>query len=184
MLASGRELLLSPVLWRPCTASWLSRVDPIQRYSTENAVQQQRTILLAEPDAQLRDVWHAGLAGMGFDVLESTDGRAALRIALRSEIRLLITELYLPTNGERCLVRAIRQEHGLKRVKILVVSEHGATDDRNWALTAGADAFLIKPVRLGRMLQVSARLASSRQQSRAEVRAVGQRGTAGDATSR
>jgi DNA-binding response OmpR family regulator len=147
-------------------------------------VQQQRTILLAEPDAQLRGAWHAGLAGMGFDVLESTDGAAALRIALRSEIRLLITELYLPTNGERCLVRAIRLEHGLKRVKILVVSEHAANDDRDWALTTGADAFLIKPVRLGRMLQVSARLASSRQQSRAELRAVPHRRPAEDPTAR
>lgn len=134
-------------------------------------MQQQRTILLAEPDARLLDAWRTGLTGMGFVVRESTDGHGALRAALRSEINLLITELYLPSGGERCLVRAARREPGLKRVKILVVSDHASADDRHWALTAGADAYLIKPIRLGRLLQVAARLATSRQQSRGELRA-------------
>ena len=134
-------------------------------------MQQQRTILLAEPDARLRETWRDGLVAMGFLVLESADGSAALRMALRSEVNLLITELYLPSGGERCLVRAARREPGLHRVRILVASDHGETDDRNWALAAGADAYLVKPVRLGRMLQISGRLATSRQRSRAALRA-------------
>ncbi len=134
-------------------------------------MQQQRTILLAEPDARLRGTWQAGLVGMGFHVRENADGSAALRTALGSEINLLIAELYLATGIERCLVRAARREPGLRRMKILVISDHGSEEDRGWALSAGADAYLIKPVRLGRMLQVAARLATSRNQSRGEVRA-------------
>ncbi len=140
-------------------------------------MQQQRTILLAEPDSGLRETWRAGLAAMGFQVLESAEGAAALRIALHAEVNLLITELYLPTGGERCLVRATRREQGLRRVKILAVSTHGGADDREWALGAGADAWLVKPVRLGTMLQISARLATSRQHSRAELRAAGAEAT-------
>lgn len=148
-----------------------SRFDPAFPRSIEDAVPQQRTILLAEPDAALRDTWRAGLLAMGFQVRESADGAAALRTALRSEVSLLITELYLPSGEERCLVQATRREPGLKRVKILVVSDHASDDDRAWALGAGADAYLVKPVRLGRMLQIAARLATSRQQSRGELRA-------------
>lgn len=107
---------------------------------------------------------------MGFEVRESADGSNALRTALRSDVSLLITELYLPSGAERCLVRAARREPGLKRLKILVISDHGGDEDRGWALSAGADAYLIKPIRLGRMLQVAARLATSRQQSRGELR--------------
>jgi DNA-binding response OmpR family regulator len=107
---------------------------------------------------------------MGFQIVECDDGSAALRIALRSEVNLLITELYLASGADRCLVQATRRERGLRRLKILVVSDHGTSDDRDWALGAGADAYLIKPVRLGRMLQVAARLATSRRQSRAEWR--------------
>lgn len=147
-----------------------SRFDPAFPRSIEDAVQQ-RTILLAEPDAELRDTWRDGLLGMGFQVRESADGAVALQTALRSEVSLLITELYLPSGAERCLVQAARREPGLKRVKILVVSDHTSEDDRSWALAAGADAYLVKPVRLGRMLQIAARLATSRQQSRGELRA-------------
>lgn len=57
------------------------------------------------------------------------------------------------------------------RMKILLVSRHDSERDREWALAAGADACLVKPVRLGRMLQIAARLATSRNQSRGEVRA-------------
>lgn len=131
----------------------------------------QRTILLAEPDARLRGTWRDGLIALGFQVFETSNGADALRIALRSEVNLLITELYLASGVDRCLVRATRRERGLRRVKILVVSGHGGSEDRAWALTAGADAYLMKPVRLGRMLQVSAQLATTRQQSRAELRA-------------
>lgn len=134
-------------------------------------MQRQRTILIAEPDRALRRTWRVGLAGMGFDVMESVDGADALRTARGAEIDLLITELYLASGGERCLVRAARREAALQRLKVLVVSSHADTSDREWALDAGADAYLIKPVRIGRMLQVSSRLATSRQPSRAQTRA-------------
>ena len=99
---------------------------------------------------------------MGFQVRESADGGGALSTAMRSQIDLLITELYLPTPKERCLVRATQREPALRYMKILVVSDHATAEDRDWALAAGADAYLIKPVRLGRMLQVAGRLAVSR----------------------
>ena len=130
----------------------------------------QRRILIAEPESALRATWHSALSEMGFRVSESATGTAALQIAMHTEISLLITELYLATGDERCLVRAARREPGLRRVKILAISNHSTDDDRAWALTAGADGYLIKPVRLGRVLQVAARLATSRQPSRAKAR--------------
>ena len=130
----------------------------------------QRSILIAEPESALRATWQSALSEMGFRVSVSVSGTAALEIAMHTEISLLITELYLKTGDERCLVRAARRQPALRRVKILAVSNHSTDDDRAWALTSGADGYLIKPVRLGRMLQVTARLASSRQQSRAKFR--------------
>jgi DNA-binding response OmpR family regulator len=130
----------------------------------------QRRILIAEPESALRATWQSALSAMGFGVSETATGTAALQIAMHTEISLLITELYLSTGDERCLVRAARREPALRRVKILAISDHCTNDDRSWALTAGADGYLVKPVRLGRMLQVAARLATSRQPSRANGR--------------
>jgi len=120
---------------------------------------------------------------MGFQVRESADADDALSTAKRSQIDLLVTELYLPTPAERCLVRATQREPALRHMKVLVVSDHASADDREWALGAGADAYLIKPVRLGRMLQVAGRLAVSRERSRGEGRAPAGREPA-DATPR
>jgi DNA-binding response OmpR family regulator len=131
---------------------------------------QQRTILLVEPDSALRASWRAGLQSMGFALIEAGDAASGLRAALASEVSLLVTELYLPSDGSRCLVLAARREPGLRRLKILVVTDHDSDDDRTWALASGADAYLLKPVRLGRMLQVSARLATTRGPGHAELR--------------
>ena len=131
---------------------------------------QQRTILLVEPDSALRASWQVGLQSMGFALIEAGDAASGLRAALAREVALLVTELYLPSDGSRCLVLAARREPGLSRLKILVVTGHAADDDRDWAMQSGADAYLLKPVRLGRMLQVSARLATMRGPSRAEAR--------------
>jgi len=132
---------------------------------------QQRTILLVEPDSTLRASWRVGLQSMGFTLIETGDAASGLRAALANEVALLVTELYLPSDESRCLVRAARSEPGLSRLKILVVTDHATDDDRAWALTSGADAYLLKPVRLGRMLQVSARLATMRGPGRAGARA-------------
>ena len=129
-----------------------------------------RSILIAEPESGLRGTWQSALTEMGFRVSESASGTAALQIALQTEITLLITELYLISGDDRCLVHAARRQPALRRLKILAVSSHSTNDDREWAFTAGADAYLIKPVRLGRLLQVAGGLATSRRQSRGETR--------------
>jgi len=122
----------------------------------------QRRILIAEPASALRATWQSALAAMGFGVSETDNGTAALDIAMRSDVCLLITELYLPSGIDRCLVRAMRREAALRRVRILAVSSHTGSDDRVWALAGGADAYLIKPVRLGQLLQVAGTLTALR----------------------
>ena len=126
----------------------------------------QRIILLAEPDSKSRSLLRRGLEGVGHSVMEASSGRSAFQMALQSEIALLVTELYLATDAERCLVRAIGQASGLRRMKVLAYTSHAASTDREWALRAGADAYLVKPTPLGRLLQVAGLLASSRSPAR------------------
>lgn len=138
----------------------------------------QRTVLLAEPDARLRTEWRAGLEGLGLHVREASDGGSALRAIQHSQVSLLVAELYLTTGTESCLVRAARHEAALNSVKILVITDRALDEDRTWALSAGADAYLVKPIRLSRMLQVAAQLAASRRPSRGELLSGQTHGTA------
>jgi CheY-like chemotaxis protein len=47
-------------------------------------------------------------------------------------------------------------------MKVLAYSAFAATEDREWALAAGADAYLTKPTSVGQLLQVAGRLAQNR----------------------
>jgi CheY-like chemotaxis protein len=122
----------------------------------------QRTILLADPDPEIRSTLRRGLELMGYAVLEVENGDAAMAIVLRSELALLVTELYVPAGDSPCLVRAIRRMPALRRMKVLAYSACAAASDHEWAFAAGADAYLTKPTSVGQLLQVAGRLAQSR----------------------
>ena len=122
----------------------------------------QRTILLADPDPEIRAMLQRGLDLMGYVVLEVESGDAAMALMLRTEIALLLTELYVPTGDTPCLVSAVRRIPALRRMKVLVYSAFATAEDREYALSAGADAYLTKPTRVGQLLQVAGRLAQSR----------------------
>jgi two-component system chemotaxis response regulator CheY len=122
----------------------------------------QRTILLADPDPEIRSTLRRGLEMMGYGVMEVADGDTALALALRSELALTVTELYVPTGDAICLVRAIRRMPALRRMKVLAYTAFISMGDREWAFAAGADAFLTKPTSVGQLLQVAGRLAQNR----------------------
>jgi CheY-like chemotaxis protein len=54
------------------------------------------TVLLVEDEAMLREVISAELLDRGYDVIEATDGRDALRLSLDRSIGLLLTDIRLP----------------------------------------------------------------------------------------
>jgi chemotaxis family two-component system response regulator PixH len=123
---------------------------------------QRKTIVVADGDADVRSEIRRGLEAMGFSVVEAPNGEAALHALCTREVGLLVTDLYLRTGTDPCLLRSLRRDAALRRVKVLVVTVHHAMRDRDWALREGADAFLPRPAELARVLQLASRLANAR----------------------
>ena len=117
-----------------------------------------KTFLLADPDTQGRTLlaWH--LSALGAQILQAADGRSAMDIARARPIAILVTELYLPTGSDDCLITAARRDPAFKRTKIVAHTNRAQTADREWAMRAGADAYLIKPTRAQRVRYVVSRL--------------------------
>ena len=134
---------------------------------------QRKTIVVADGDADVRSEIRRGLEAMGFPVVEAPNGEAALHTLCTREVGLLVTDLYLRTGTEPCLVRSLRRDAALRRVKVLVVTGHHAMRDRDWALREGADAFLPRPAELARVLQLASRLANARGPARRASRPTG-----------
>ena len=112
------------------------------------------TILLAEDDPALRSVVVKVLSGLGYRVIETSDGESALTAwdRHRDEIRLLLTDLVMPgeTNGTE-LARRLRQD----RPDLRVIYTSGYSPEisaREMELKEGVN-FISKPFNLRKLTQ-------------------------------
>jgi DNA-binding response OmpR family regulator len=120
------------------------------------------SVLLVDPDASVRAQLAKQLTASGCTVLEAEDGETALKVVNEREIRLVVTEMYLRAGGDDDLIRAIRGSKTLKRTRTLAHTSRATAMDRDFAMRAGADAYLIKPTRAERFRYVVSRLATTK----------------------
>lgn len=125
-------------------------------------LQPARTILLVDPDPHSRALVATHLASTGARIVHADDGVTALRIAHDIPVAVIVTELYLAAAEDECLIHAVRRDAKLKRTRVVAHTHRGLTADREWAMRAGADAYLIKPTRAQRVRYVVARLLGDR----------------------
>ena len=120
------------------------------------------TILIADPDPRARSFLARQLEPLEATILEAQTGRDAVEMLAREPVKLLITELYLETDEDKCLILAIRRTRPESDIRIVAHTHRLLDEDRDWALLAGADAYLIKPTRAQRVRYVAGRLLAAR----------------------
>ena len=100
-------------------------------------------VLVVEDDAAIRRGLVDALRYAGFDLLECDNGRAAVELALESEIDLVLLDVMLPgMDGFSVLERLRRSQPTLP---VIMVTARGAEEDRVRGLTDGADDYVVKP---------------------------------------
>lgn len=119
-------------------------------------------VLLVNADARVRANLTNQLSPLGCTVLEAEDGNSAFRVLRENDVRVVLSELYLKTGDDECLIRAVRRAKALRNTRTLAHTSHGTSPDRDWAMKAGADAYLIQPTRAERLRYVVARLATEK----------------------
>ncbi len=119
-------------------------------------------VLVVDPDARMRAYLMDQLKSLPCTALQAADGETALHMVRDIDVRLVITELYLRAGEDDDLIHAIRRSKALRKTRTLVHTSHATAADRDWALRAGADAYLIKPTRAERLRYVVSRLATTR----------------------
>ncbi|MEU4085249.1 response regulator transcription factor [Streptomyces aureus] len=102
-------------------------------------------ILVADDDADIRDVVAFKLGTAGHTVVLAQDGSEALDIALERELNLAILDIRMPglTGVEVC--RRLRREPTTARLPVILLTAQTEENDVEAGFQAGADDYITKP---------------------------------------
>jgi CheY-like chemotaxis protein len=113
-----------------------------------SGVERRKTILVVDDYEGMRQMTHVALEGLGYRVVEASDGEEAVELAQTERPDLILMDLIMPYLDGLAALQRIRRLLGLRDVPVIAFSGHTAEDVREDALAAGCCEFLTKPVPL------------------------------------
>jgi len=117
-------------------------------------------ILIVEDEPNIAESLSFILGRAGFEVDTVTDGVDALDRLRRQSFSALVLDIMLPGMNGLDVLKAIRADHALATLPVMVLTAKGQASDRRAAETIGADAFVTKPFSNSEVVQHLTRLAS------------------------
>ncbi|MEM6731741.1 MAG: response regulator [Myxococcota bacterium] len=79
-------------------------------------------------------------------VTEADDGVDALKKLQGGRFHILITDINMPIMDGLKLVSLVRKDDNHKEIPIVIITTEGAQEDRQRALSLGANAYITKPI--------------------------------------
>lgn len=108
-------------------------------------------VLLAEDDRALRRFLEVVLERAGYRVISASDGLEAMKIALSTQIDVVVTDAMMPNLSGHEFCRFLRNSQTLAHVPVILLS---ALERKDISCDAAqADAFLSKPVSSQRLIE-------------------------------
>ena len=104
-----------------------------------------KTILLADDEANLRNLVHTTLEDPAYRILEAIDGSQALAMARQERPDLLILDWMMPGMPGIEVARTLHADPATAHLPIIMLTARGQQVDKNNGLAAGAFAYLVKP---------------------------------------
>lgn len=100
-------------------------------------------ILIADDEAEIRELLRLYLEKDGYRVFESGDGLETLEILKTERIDLLLLDIMMPEMDGFAVLKKLRRENN---IPVLIMSAKDADSDKILGLDLGADDYLIKPM--------------------------------------
>lgn len=117
--------------------------------------------LAADDNEDSRKLASLLLKREGMLVAQAEDGQQALDYATANPVELILMDLEMPVMSGLDAMRAIRALVPTRSVKIIGLSAHADDAAKQACLAAGANAYLVKPMRLADLQRVLAQVFAS-----------------------
>ncbi len=99
-------------------------------------------ILIADDEAEIRDLLRLYLENSGYDVLEAADGLEALVVLEKEHVDLAVLDVMMPRMNGLHVLKKLRET---SNIPVLVFSAKDTDSDKILGLNLGADDYLTKP---------------------------------------
>jgi CheY-like chemotaxis protein len=103
-------------------------------------------ILLIEDNEQNRILMRQVLTRHGYEMLEAKDGLTGLAMARAHMPALILLDVQMPVMNGFMVIRELRNDPELLKIKVIAVTSFAMKGDREKALQAGFDEYVTKPI--------------------------------------
>ena len=103
-------------------------------------------ILVVEDNEQNRILMRQILIYHGYDVLEAANGLTGLEMARAHTPALILLDIQMPVMNGYAVIRELRKNPELRKIKTIAVTSFAMKGDREKALQAGFDEYVTKPI--------------------------------------
>lgn len=116
-----------------------------------------KRVLIVDDAVTVRLYHRQLMESIGFEVEEAANGIEALEKGLTKPFDLFVVDVNMPKMDGYRLVREMRRSQELCAIPVIIVSTEAQRHDREQALLAGANFYVVKPAD-GQTLKTQARL--------------------------
>lgn len=113
-----------------------------------------KKILIIEDYVNVVEILTMRLQAMGYDVLSAYDGQEGLNIARNEKPDLIILDVNLPKMNGYKVSRLLKFDSRFKHIPIIMLTSKETKHDEQIGIETGADEYIYKSDRSGKLLRV------------------------------
>jgi DNA-binding response OmpR family regulator len=107
--------------------------------------QQKKTVLVADDDPLVREIFRKKLSERGMSVMLAANGAEALSMARQFHPQAIVLDRAMPRLDGLQVLREIRKEDDTRSTPVVILSARNSRDDISAGYREGADVYLVKP---------------------------------------
>jgi two-component system alkaline phosphatase synthesis response regulator PhoP len=110
-----------------------------------------KTILVVDDEKDIIDLLTYNLTKEGFSVLTARDGKEALE-KVKQKPNLIVMDIMMPEMNGLQVLQELKKEKMTSGIPVLLLTAKGTETDEIVGLEVGADDYIVKPVKIGKLI--------------------------------